>query len=715
MRREKGYPGLDYFRIVAAFMIIAIHTSPLLSIDNTADFIFTRIIARIAVPFFFMVTGFFVFDTEGENIIARSDVFRKLVIKTLKIYGLAILLYLPVNIYTGYFSNKDVLSNVFKDTVFNGSLYHLWYLPASILGVAIIYVLSNKLGNKCVLIVTCILYVIGLFGDSYYGIAAGIPIIRSFYGILFSVFDFTRNGIFFTPLFLVLGSIIGKQHNESKKNKYILGFTISMVFLLLEGMLLHYSGLQRHDSIYLMLGVTMYFLFNILLLWRGSGNKNLRTISMIMYIIHPLVIILIRGMAKVLGLQALLIKNSVIHYVGVCILSLVAAIFVAHLLLKINRKNTITPSRAWIEINVDNLKHNVKVLREVLPEGCDFMAVVKANAYGHGDVEISKELNKAGVKDFAVATIQEAVCLRKNGVKGNILVLGYTHLEDLKYLSKYRLTQTVVDCKYARVLDKCQKNIDVHIKIDTGMNRLGENCENVENIGYIYQLRHLRVSGVYTHLCVSDSLNEQDVNFTLFQVDNFYKLIGKIKEMGYNPGKIHIQSSYGVLNFPELKCDYARIGIALYGVLSTQGDKTRVYPDLRPVLSVKARIIMIKTVRKGECISYGRQFIATDNMKIAIVSIGYADGIPRNISDGYVLLKGQKKPIIGKVCMDQMIIDITDISYVESGDIVTIIGQEGEERITAEAIAKKTGTITNELLSRLGSRLERRINICMYK
>lgn len=337
------------------------------------------------------------------------------------------------------------------------------------------------------------------------------------------------------------------------------------------------------------------------------------------------------------------------------------------------------------------------------------MAVVKANAYGHGDVEVSKALNRAGVYSFAVATITEGIDLRKHGVEGDILVLGYTNPKDISSLVHYHLIQTVVDSTYAETLNRYGKKIKVHIKLDTGMHRLGEMFDNIPNIKRIYGCKNLIIGGTYSHLCVADSLNPSDIEFSRYQIDCFYQTIKCMDDLGLDPGKIHIQSSYGVLNYPELQCDYARIGIALYGVLSSKDDKTKLSVDLRPVLSLKARIVTIKQIAIGETVGYGRQFTADRDTKIAVVSIGYADGLPRNLScgRGAVLINGEYAPIIGRVCMDQLMVDITHIKNVEQGDVVTIIGQDGRGRISAEQIAKESGTITNELLSRLGNRLER--------
>ena len=393
--------------------------------------------------------------------------------------------------------------------------------------------------------------------------------------------------------------------------------------------------------------------------------------------------------------------------VAVCILSLTFGIFYVCALRYLKQDNPDIKGRAWTEINLNNLSNNVKEFRSILPENCKLMAVVKANAYGHGDIRISKELNKMGVFSFAVATLSEGVELRRNGIKGEILIFGYTHPQDFKLLVKYHLIQTVVDLEYARILNSYGRKLPVHIKIDTGMHRLGENYNNISGLETIFHLNNLIIQGTYTHLSAADSLTKEDTVFTKAQIEHFYKTVQALADNGYNPGKLHIQSSYGVLNYPDLSCDYARIGIALYGVLSSAYDKTRVSINLKPVLSVKARIVMTKTIEQGEPGSYGRTFMAPEERKIATVTIGYADGIPRNLEAGYVLVKGYRTPIIGRICMDQLMVDITDIPDVEPDDIVTVIGTDGTNQIRAEEIAGNSGTITNELLTRLGNRLKR--------
>jgi len=363
-------------------------------------------------------------------------------------------------------------------------------------------------------------------------------------------------------------------------------------------------------------------------------------------------------------------------------------------------------SRAWVEIDLSALQHNSRVLQAMLPEQCELMAVVKANAYGHGDVEVSKALNSAGIHSFAVATLSEGIHLRRNGIKGTILILGYTNPGDSACLLHYKLTQTIISYSHAKELNESGKKIKVHLKLDTGMHRLGIDVLNLSEIEQIYECKNLVIEGVFSHLSVSDSLTEEDVIYTQSQIDQFFETTAYLQAKGYQTGNLHIQASYGILNYPDLPCDYARAGIALYGVLSGN-HMLRSDVELQPVLSLKARVAMVKQITPGESVSYGRIFTADTTMKIAIVTIGYADGIQRNLfkKDSYVLLRGQKAPIIGRICMDQLMVDITNIETVMPNDIVTIIGQDGNEQIRCEDFAEQCGTITNEVLNRLGSRL----------
>ena len=364
--------------------------------------------------------------------------------------------------------------------------------------------------------------------------------------------------------------------------------------------------------------------------------------------------------------------------------------------------------RAWIELSSENLCRNVAVLRNLLPEKCELMPSVKANAHGHGAVEICRLLNKLGIRAFCVATVMEGVELRKRHINGEILVFGYTHLEQFPLLRRYRLIQTVVDHEYAEKLNSYGKKLEVHVKVDTGMNRLGESSDNICNIVKIFGLKNLAVTGIYSHFCAQNDEEQVHKNFTQGQLEQFSHVLGAIKEHGYEIPKIHLQGSYGIFSRPDLVCDLARPGMALYGVHENANPKGK-GKELRPVLSLKARVSAVKTIQAGETVGYGLAFIASHEMKIAALAIGYADGLPRALSCGigHILIGGSCAPVIGTICMDQTMIDVTGIEGVKQGDVATIIGRDGKTEVTAYDIAEYAGTIPNEILGRLGSRLER--------
>ncbi|HGJ1179134.1 TPA: serine racemase VanT catalytic subunit [Streptococcus pneumoniae] len=706
MTKNESYSGIDYFRFIAALLIVAIHTSPLSSFSETGNFIFTRIVSRVAVPFFFMTSGFFLISRYTCNA-EKLEAFIK---KTTLIYGVAILLYIPINVYNGYFKMDNLLPNIIKDIVFDGTLYHLWYLPASIIGAAIAWYLVKKLNYPKALMVASVLYLIGLFGDSYYGITEKISCLNSLYTYIFQVTDYTRNGIFFAPIFFILGGFIADNRPQITFGKSFLGFAISLALMLGEAMILHHFDLQRHDSMYVFLLPCMYFLFIVILHFKGKRLVSLRTASLIIYIIHPMMIVVIRLFSKLLHIQKLFVENSIVHYFAVCLTSVVFSVVLTAMWNKYKpkkAKHTADTDRAYLEIDLNNLEHNVKVLKRAMPQKCELMAVVKAEAYGHGLYEIATHLNKIGVKAFAVATIDEGIKLRQYGVLGEILILGYTAPARAKELRKYDLTQTLIDYKYALLLDKQGYNVMTHIKVDTGMHRLGFDAKDIEKISAVFSMKHIKVSGIYTHLCAADSIDEKDIFFTNVQIESFYNLLNQLKEKGITIPKIHIQSSYGLLNYPELKCDYVRVGVSLYGVLSSPNDRTKLHLDLRPVLSLKSRVILLREIKKGESVGYSRSFVANRDSLIALLPVGYADGYPRNLSCGksYVLINGHQAPVVGKICMDQLAVDVTDIPNVKTGSIATLIGKDGKEEITAPMVAESAESITNELLSRMGHRL----------
>lgn len=373
-------------------------------------------------------------------------------------------------------------------------------------------------------------------------------------------------------------------------------------------------------------------------------------------------------------------------------------------------------TRAWIELNMDNLLHNIRQLKSHLSPGCQLMPAVKANAYGHGALSIAKALNQMGIYDFCVASALEGAALREAGIEGQILILGYTHPGAFDLLVKYDLTQAVVDAAYARLLAGYGKPLKVHISVDTGMRRLGERSEHLSSILSFWKYKTLKITGLYSHLCVADSSSPMDVQFTLMQFQRFDTIIDALHQKGIDGFATHIQGSYGFLNYPEFHYDYIRPGIALYGCKSLPEDQPRLELSLRPVLALKARLSSVRSLLPGESAGYGLTFTTQKPLLIGTASIGYADGIPRSLSGkGYALIRGRRAPFIGRICMDQLLLDVTDIPEVSPMDEVVLIGNsvfsdgvsEYKEEIRVEELAVLGQTISNEILSCLGERLER--------
>jgi len=369
--------------------------------------------------------------------------------------------------------------------------------------------------------------------------------------------------------------------------------------------------------------------------------------------------------------------------------------------------------RAWKEIDLDALAHNAQVLQKLLPSGCELMAVVKADAYGHGAIPVARRLEQEGVHAFAVACLSEGIALRRAGIGGDILILGYTPPQAVPQLRRWNLIQTVADEEHGRALDAAGQTIRVHLALDTGMHRLGVPAEDIKALSRLYKLEHLNICGLFSHLCVSDGLGLEEQAYTQNQLRQFYSAVRRLSRGGYDPGKVHIQASYGLLNLPSQPCDYVRAGIALYGVYS-DGQPTRLRPELRPVLSLRARVASVRALAAGERVGYGLAFQAERDCCLAVVSIGYADGLPRELPQrgGRVLINSQFCPMVGRMCMDQLLVDVTEISDVQAGSIVTLIGRDSTLRIQVEELARRCDTITNELLSRLGGRLGQVIQQC---
>lgn len=554
--KTESLGGFDRFRVPAALLVIAIHTGPLLSLNGEANYLLTDILARIAVPFFFSVSGWFLVPRLLREGRAALIPFVK---KLLLLYGAAVLLYLPLNLYNHTLEESGFA--LLRDVLFNGTFYHLWYFPALVLGACLVYGLLRILGPRWAWLPALLLYAAGLLGD-----------------------------------------------------------------------------------------------------------------------------------------------NCLVHYLAVVLLSSLLALPFARI-----RPAPSPRSRAWIELDAAALRHNLAALGSLLPAGASLMPVIKANAYGHGDLEIARLCVGAGADAFAVATAAEGVRLRRGGVRGTILVLGYSGPELAPLLARYRLTQTVVSTEHARALDACGRRLAVHLKVDTGLHRLGIPWDDTQSLTAPYSCSHLRVTGVFTHLADTERLDEASQARTREQLRRFRAAVDGLRSAGHAPGTVHFQGSYGLLNYPGLPCGYARPGIALYGVLSAPGDATTAVLPLRPVLSLRARVSQLHTLAAGEAAGYDGAYTAHRPTVLATLSIGYADGWPRTLSNGAgrVLLHGRTAPIVGLICMDQLLVDVTDMEGVAPGDTATLIGRDGDAVLTAEEAAQAAGTITNELLSRLGPRLER--------
>ena len=695
MSRERYDTGIDWLRLAAAILVIAIHTSPLADFSETGDFILTRVLARIAVPFFFITSGYFLLSRYHDS----DRKLRHFLKKTGWIYGASILLYLPLNFRNGYFSQSQLLPELLKDLIFDGTMYHLWYLPASMLGMLIAWKLVEKLDFSKGLVMALLLYLVGLFGDSYYVVVEKLPLLKAFYDRLFELFDYTRNGLFFAPVFLMLGGFIADERRKLSFVEAGVGFFISLGLLLAEALILHRHGFQRHDSMYVFLLPAMYFLFHLVLLWKGRRIPLLRPASLVVYLIHPLVIAAVWRFSS---------QNSLFHFGLVCLLSLLFSFAMAALWLRFDFKKPHNPEkdRAYIELNLANLTHNVSVLKAALPANAELMGVVKREAYGHGSYAVATHLEKTGVKAFAVATIDEGIALRRYGIRGEILILGFTDVRRAKELKTYRLSQTLIDFPYAEKLNRQKIPVSVHIAIDSGMHRLGLDTDDLENVQKLFQMKHLHIQGIFTHLCCADSRKPEDISFTRKQIRSFYGLISQMETAGLPIPKIHLQSSYGLLNYPDLPCDYVRAGISLYGVSSSPDDRTLLQPKLRPVLALKAKVVLIREISRGETVGYDRTFRAERNSRIAILPIGYGDGLPRNLSGkAMVRISTHLLPVIGRICMDQLAIDLTGADDVSVGDTAILIDNAENSPLLAPNVAALSGSISNELLCRLGTRL----------
>ncbi len=316
------YGGIDWMKLAAALLVVAIHTGPLLSYNREVDQLLTGILARVAVPLFFMASGFLFFrKLLGDPQKDRSRLLRY-VTKTMRLYAIAILMYVPLNLYRGDFEGGISYPALIRDILVDGTFYHLWYLPALATGLALVYFLHRWVAWRWVLIMAGLLYGAGLLGDSYYGLTLRLGMLDGLYDWLFQWMAYTRNGLFFAPVFLAIGAWLSRRPPRIKrKQTYAFLLLLSLAALVAEGRLLHAAGYPRHDSMYISLLPSVTLIFILALQYRGGNGGLARQLSQWMYIVHPLAIVLVRGAAKPLGWETLLIGQSLIHYAAVSALS----------------------------------------------------------------------------------------------------------------------------------------------------------------------------------------------------------------------------------------------------------------------------------------------------------------------------------------------------------------------------------------------------------
>jgi len=366
--------------------------------------------------------------------------------------------------------------------------------------------------------------------------------------------------------------------------------------------------------------------------------------------------------------------------------------------------------RAWIEVNLLAIKHNVQQLRSLLNPATELMAIVKADAYGHGAVEVSQSVIEAGASWLGVATIPEGIQLRNAGITAPILVLGATNgADEVKAIAEYRLQPTICSPKqaliYHEVLSAIDEKVPVHLKIDTGMTRLGVDWrEAIAFVQLVQHLPNLEIISLYSHFATAD---ESDRAFMLLQSQRFEEVIAALRHEDISPPRIHICNTAAMMSDRQIHYDIVRTGLGVYGLYPANHFKNTI--DLQPALTVKARITQVKEITAGTSISYGRSFIAPADMKMATVAIGYADGIPRGLSNRIrVSVNGHRVKQIGTITMDQCAIDVTNIPNVNIGDAVTFLG--GDSGNSADDWACLLDTISWEVLCGFKHRLPR-INV----
>lgn len=374
--------------------------------------------------------------------------------------------------------------------------------------------------------------------------------------------------------------------------------------------------------------------------------------------------------------------------------------------------------RSWAVVNLDNIAHNTEEIKRVLSPRCMLMGVVKADAYGHGDKYIADELVRLGVNWFGVSNIEEAISLRTQGIFHPILIFGATPCEYAQTLNEYNLTQTIHSAAYAQDLQAAAQSagvdINAHIKVDTGMSRLGFVFDNgfaarsTAEILTLAKYANLHAQGIFTHFACADEISEDAVAYTNMQYERFQDIIAELESSGLTFEIKHCCNSAATVMYPEMHMDMVRPGILIYG-LAPSGDCERAGKiALKPAMELYSAITMVKEISAGTCVSYGRCYTAAHTAKVATVPIGYADGFARDLSNNArMLVRGEYANVIGRVCMDQLMLDVTHIDGVQAGDTVTIVGRDGNQALTFDEMAERSGSINYEKVCLIGKRVPR--------
>lgn len=367
--------------------------------------------------------------------------------------------------------------------------------------------------------------------------------------------------------------------------------------------------------------------------------------------------------------------------------------------------------RVYAKINLDAVVNNLEQIHGATKEDTKVIAVVKTDGYGHGAVPIAKEIEELPyLWGFAVATSQEGIVLRRHGITKPILILGHSFEEEFEQIVTWDLQPAIFTWSSAKALSeicgKLKKEARIHIKIDTGMSRIGYQVtqKSADEIAEIKELFGLKIEGVFTHFAKADELDKTHV---MGQIALYQKMLAMLAERNVAIPLKHCSNSAGIMDLPQANMDAVRAGIILYGLLpSDEVQKERL--ALEPVLELKSKIVYIKTLEPGRTISYGGTYEVTHEQKIATIPVGYGDGYPRSLSNrGYVLIRGKKAPVCGRVCMDQFMVDVTEIPEVQEGDVVTLVGRDGEENLSMESLGDLSKRFNYEFACDLGKRIPR--------